>query len=37
VLKEIKQQNKERAAQGLDAKYLKKRELKDLRHKDKFE
>jgi len=33
ILKEVKQQNKERAAKGLEPMFLKKRELKDMRHK----
>jgi len=37
ILKGVKQENRERAARGLEPKYLKKRELKDLRHKEAFE
>ena len=37
ILKEIKQENKARAEKGLDPKFMKRRELKELRHKDQFE
>ena len=37
ILKEVKQTNKDRAMKGLDPMFLKKRELKELRHKGQFE
>ena len=37
VMKEAKDANKERAKQGLEPIYLKKREIKQLKFKDKFE
>ena len=37
ILKEVKQENRDRAVKGLEPKFYKKRELKDLRHKEKFD
>ena len=37
ILKEVKEQNKERAVKGQEPVYIKKRELKERRHRDKFE
>ena len=37
IMKEIKEENKQRALKGLGEVYIKKRELKDRRHKEAFE
>ena len=37
MLKEAKIENEHRVAQGLEPKFLKKREFKELRLKDQFE